>query len=96
MTLYTLQRLCGRKTLECSKDGRMALMATRVNPGAGGQATRVGARSREAWCICENCDSAVLGEGKAQEALGWVPLGHCPHPHSHVEMEAPSHVLRAC
>ena len=36
---------------------------------------------------CENCGSAVLGEGKAQEALGWVPLGPCPHPHSYVEME---------
>ena len=74
----------------------MALMATRVNPGAGGQATRVGARSREAWCICENCDSAVLGEGKAQEALEWIRLGPCPHPHIDVETEAPLQVLRPC
>ena len=37
---------------------------------------------------CGNCGSAVLGEGKAQEALGWVLLGPCPHPYSHVEMEA--------
>ena len=36
---------------------------------------------------CENCGSAVLGEGKAWESLGWVPLGPCPHPRSHVEME---------
>ena len=37
---------------------------------------------------CENCGSAVLGEGKAREDLGWEPLGPCPRPHSHVEMEA--------
>ena len=36
---------------------------------------------------CENCGSAVLGEGKAQKALGWVPLGPCSYPHSYVEME---------
>lgn len=33
-------------------------------------------------------------EGKAQNALGWVLPGPCPHPHSHVETEAPSEVLR--
>ena len=37
---------------------------------------------------CENCGCAVLGEGKAREDLGWEPLGPCPRPHSHVEMEA--------
>ena len=36
----------------------------------------------------------MLGEGKAQNALGWVLPGPCPHPHSHVETEAPSEVLR--
>lgn len=56
--------------------------------GRGEQTARVGARARGASWACENCDSAVLGEGKAQETLGWLPQGPCPHPHSHVETEA--------
>lgn len=65
------------------------VIQTRNHVGSGGQ--KPGLRY---WLTvgshegCGNCGSAVLGEGKAQEALGWVPLGPCPQPYSHVEMEA--------
>ena len=48
-----------------------------------GQAARAGARSLGASWACEHCGSAVLGAGKAQEALGWFlwdfPLSSEPH-----------------
>ena len=56
----------------------------------------MGARSCGALWACENCISAVLGEGNAPEALGWVLPGPCPRPHSHMETEASSQVLRPC
>ena len=36
------------------------------------------------------------GLGGVVSLTGWVPLGLCPCPHSHVETEAPSEVLRPC
>ena len=60
---------------------------------ATGGESKVGARSCGALWACENCDCAVLREGEAWVALGWVPLGSCSRPQATCKQRLPARCL---